>query len=77
MTAPCMSSSPSGGPSDREVAAVPVLSHEHFAQGLAKGLTGKAAYVEATYRGQGHVGEAFASSLDVNMSCPRRLSLNR
>ncbi|ESZ02357.1 hypothetical protein X737_38410 [Mesorhizobium sp. L48C026A00] len=44
---------------------------------MAKGLSATQAYREAGYRGQGHVGEAGASSLVVNMRCPRRLSPNR
>lgn len=67
-------------PIPRYPAAMPVLKNnrrENFCHGVAKGLSATQAYREAGYRGQGHVGEAGASSLVVNMRCPRRLSPNR
>ncbi|MER9936121.1 terminase small subunit [Mesorhizobium sp. M0088] len=48
--------------------------HERFAQGLAKGLSGKAAYVEAGYRSTGNAAEVGATKLVRNGKIAARVA---
>ncbi|MDX8483162.1 terminase small subunit [Mesorhizobium sp. VK24D] len=48
--------------------------HERFAQGLAKGLSGKAAYVEAGYRSTGNAAEVGAAKLVRNDKIAARVA---
>ncbi|WP_348628859.1 terminase small subunit [Mesorhizobium sp. M1E.F.Ca.ET.063.01.1.1] len=48
--------------------------HERFAQGLAKGLSGKAAYVEAGYRSTGNAAEVGAAKLVRNGKIEARIA---
>ncbi|RWJ97012.1 MAG: Terminase small subunit [Mesorhizobium sp.] len=47
--------------------------HERFAQGIAKGLSGKAAYVEAGFRARGNAAEVNAARLLRNAQVTSRL----
>jgi phage terminase small subunit len=56
---------------------MPILQnqrHERFAQGLAKGLTGKAAYVEAGYTSNGNAAEVGAARLIRKAQVGRRVT---
>ncbi|TIS60719.1 MAG: Terminase small subunit [Mesorhizobium sp.] len=48
--------------------------HERFAQGIAKGLSGKAAYVEAGYRSTGNAAEVGAAKLVRNGKIAARIA---
>ncbi|WP_301006781.1 terminase small subunit [Mesorhizobium sp.] len=64
------------GPALRYHQLMPILRnprHERFAQGIAKGLSGKAAYVEAGFRARGNAAEVNAARLLRNAQVTSRL----
>lgn len=59
------------------LSVMPILGntrHERFAQGLAKGLSGKAAYCEAGYRSTGNAAEVGAAKLVRNGKITARVA---